>query len=104
MASGDQFKRAETTLRIAQLKLKQSLKKEEDVRSTILPAVSLESSAQFCDHLDAVLQQNTPSNVQVSNLSGTDQPSGSRLIATLGMQEVDFEAHGSLQSPHCSAW
>lgn len=66
MANGDEIKRAETVLRIAQLKFKQMLKKEETVQSTILSPIALESSAQFCSDLDAVFQQNTSGNVEVS--------------------------------------
>lgn len=64
-AKSDSAKRAETALRIAQLKFKQALKREESATSTRLP-VSLESSASFCDSIDAVLQRDTTENVQVS--------------------------------------
>lgn len=52
----NEIKRAEAMRRIAQLKFKQALKKD------IVP----DASAHFCDALDAVLQQNTPANIQVS--------------------------------------
>lgn len=52
-------------LTIAQHKLKQALKREDnDAR---LPSVAVELSAQFISDLDAVLKQNTPVNVQVSD-------------------------------------
>lgn len=56
---------------IAQIKFKQSLKKEE--QEALLPPISLEDSAQFCVDLDAVLQRNTPVNVQVSNYKANDR-------------------------------
>ncbi|KAF9737356.1 hypothetical protein PMIN01_05135 [Paraphaeosphaeria minitans] len=62
MANSDELKRAETGLRIAQLKFKQALKREDS--SWQLSPVSLESSTSFCNHIDAVLQRNTTANVQ----------------------------------------
>lgn len=56
-------KRADAVLRIAQIKFKQLLKNEAEGP---LPPVAPDASAHFCDALDAVLQQNTPANVQVS--------------------------------------
>ncbi|KAJ4293669.1 hypothetical protein N0V90_008953 [Kalmusia sp. IMI 367209] len=63
MATSDELKRAETGLRIAQLKFKNALKRE-DYSPHSLPSVSIESSSTFCDDVDAVLQRNTTENVQ----------------------------------------
>ncbi|KAL1593792.1 hypothetical protein SLS60_010524 [Paraconiothyrium brasiliense] len=63
MANSDELKRAETGLRIAQLKFKQALKREDNSGQP-LPSVSLESSTSFCDDIDAVLRLNTTDNVQ----------------------------------------
>lgn len=65
MAISDELKRAETGLRIAQLRFKTALKREDESRHG-LPPVSMESSSAFCRNLDAVLHQNTTDNVQVS--------------------------------------
>ncbi|KAJ4346836.1 uncharacterized protein N0V89_010768 [Didymosphaeria variabile] len=63
MVNSDELKRAETGLRIAQLKFKQALKREDNSGQP-LPSVSLESSTSFCDDIDAVLRRNTTDNVQ----------------------------------------
>lgn len=63
--NSDELKRAETGLRIAQLKFKQALKRDDNSRHP-LPPVSLESSSKFCDDVDAVLRRTTTDNVQVS--------------------------------------
>ena len=63
-------KRAKTALAIAQLKFKQVLKKEE--QEAVLPPVSGEASSHFFSDLDAVLQQNTLTNVQVSDYKTID--------------------------------
>jgi hypothetical protein len=69
MAQSDDAKRATTVITIAQLKFKQGLKKEEpDAR---LPPVPVESCSQFFSVLDAVLAQNTPVNIQVSDCNTT---------------------------------
>jgi hypothetical protein len=73
MATSDDIKRAETGLRIAQLKFKQGLRREDDSRPP-LPPVSLESSASFCDHVDAALQRTTTDNVQVSIKTASSYP------------------------------
>jgi hypothetical protein len=65
MAQNDNSKRAATVLTIAQHKFKHSLKKEDN--EARLPAVSVELTSQFLSDLDAVLTQNTPANVQVSD-------------------------------------
>lgn len=64
MAQDESSKRAATVLAIAQHKLKQGLKKED--HEARLPFISLELSSQYISDIDAVLQQNTPANVQVS--------------------------------------
>ena len=99
MATGDSLKRAETALRIAQLKFKQNLKREE---SSLTP-IPLESSASFCEHLDAVLRRNTTDNVQVPIETASSYLVWSRLIAYIDLQEVDSCAHSSVQGAHCSA-
>lgn len=101
MANSDEQKRAETGLRIAQLKFKQALKREDSSRQ--LSPVSLESSTSFCDHVDAVLQRNTTDNVQVSIKTASSYPVWSRLIANLDLQEVDSQAHSSVKPPRCAA-
>ena len=101
MANSDELKRAETGLRIAQLKFKQGLKREDS--SWQLPPVSLESSTSFCNHVDAVLQRNTTDNVQVSTKTASSYPVWSRLIAIVDLQEVDSRTHSPLQTPHCTA-
>jgi hypothetical protein len=63
-------KRAASVLIIAQHKFKQALKKEDT--ESRLPPVSVEMSAQFLSDLDAVLKQNTPVNVQVSDYKAND--------------------------------
>ena len=71
MAHNDSSKRVASMLAIAQHKLKQALKKEDsDAR---LPSVAVELSAQFINDLDAVLKQNTPVNVQVSDYQTFDR-------------------------------
>lgn len=69
MAQNDEAKRATTVLTIAQLKFKQALKKEE--HEARMPSVSVEASSQFFSALNAVLQQNTSVNVQVSDIQAT---------------------------------
>ncbi|KAF1967485.1 hypothetical protein BU23DRAFT_542802 [Bimuria novae-zelandiae CBS 107.79] len=64
MATSESIKRAETGLKIAQLKFKQALKREDNARQA-LPSVPLESSISFCDYVDAVLRRNTTDNVQI---------------------------------------
>jgi hypothetical protein len=80
MAQNDSSKRAASILTIAQHKFKQALKKEDnDAR---LPPVAIELSAQLINDIDAVLKQNTPVNVQVSDYHIFDQLlPGDRLIA-----------------------
>lgn len=64
-AQNEASKRAAGMLTIAQLKFKQALKKEDnDFR---LPPVAGEVSAQLVGDISAVLKQNTPVNVQVSD-------------------------------------
>lgn len=65
MARSDDAKRATTVITIAQLKFKQGLKKEEP--EARLPAVTVETCLGFFSALDAVLAQNTPVNIQVSD-------------------------------------
>jgi electron transfer flavoprotein alpha subunit len=65
MSKSDNSKRAASMLTIAQHKFKQALKKEDNQYHT--PPVAIELSAQFLSDLDAVLKQNTPANVQVSD-------------------------------------
>ncbi|KAF2626567.1 hypothetical protein BU25DRAFT_449154 [Macroventuria anomochaeta] len=62
MAQNDDAKRATTVITIAQLKFRQSLKKEEP--ETRLPPVSVEACSQLFSAIDAVLAQNTPMNIQ----------------------------------------
>ncbi|KZM26752.1 uncharacterized protein EKO05_0010112 [Ascochyta rabiei] len=62
MAQNDDAKRATTVITIAQLKLKQGLKKEDS--EARLPPVSVEACSQFFSAVDAVLTQNTPVNIQ----------------------------------------
>jgi histidinol dehydrogenase len=70
MAQNENSKRAASVLIIAQHKFKQALKKEDtEARS---PPISVELSAQFLSDLDAVLKQNTPVNVQVSDYKAID--------------------------------
>jgi hypothetical protein len=69
MAQNDDAKRATTVVTIAQLKFKQALKKEE--LESRLPPVSVEACAQFFSAVDAVLAQNTPVNIQVSDCNTT---------------------------------
>lgn len=69
MAQADDAKRATTAITIAQLKFKQGVKKEDvDAR---LPPTPVESCSQFFRALDAVLAQNTPVNIQVSDCNTT---------------------------------
>lgn len=65
MAHYDDAKRATTVITIAQLKFKQGLKKEDP--EAHLPPVSVETCSQFFSAIDAVLAQNTPQNIQVSD-------------------------------------
>jgi hypothetical protein len=70
MGQNENSKRAASVLIIAQHKFKQALKKEDtEARS---PPISVELSAQFLSDLDAVLKQNTPVNVQVSDYKAND--------------------------------
>ncbi|KAF9691394.1 hypothetical protein EKO04_010667 [Ascochyta lentis] len=62
MAQNDDAKRATTVITIAQLKLKQGLKKEDP--EARLPPVSVEACTQFFSAIDAVLAQNTAVNIQ----------------------------------------
>lgn len=65
MAQSDDVKRATTVITIAQLKFKQGVKKEEP--EARLPPVPVETSSQLLNAIDAVLAQNTPVNIQVSD-------------------------------------
>lgn len=70
MAQNDSSKRAASMLTIAQHKFKQALKKEDiDAR---LPPVAVELSSQSLSDLSAVLKQDTPANVQVSDYKAID--------------------------------
>lgn len=66
MAPDDIRKRAATVLTIARHKFKQALKKADD--EACLPAISIDLSAQYLSDIDAVLEKNTPANVEVSLL------------------------------------
>jgi hypothetical protein len=70
MAQNESSKRAASMLTIAQHKFKQALKKED--HENRLPPVAVELSAQFLSDLVAVLEQNTPANVQVSDYKAID--------------------------------
>lgn len=70
MAPSDDAKRATTILTIAQLKFKQAIKKTDN--EDRLPPVSVEVSSQLFSGIDAVLQQNTRVNVQVSYYEAID--------------------------------
>jgi hypothetical protein len=65
MNSGNREKRSDVSVTIAQTTFRQALKKLESSDAS-LPIVTDEVSNQFCSALDAVLQQNTPANIQVS--------------------------------------
>lgn len=68
--NSDAEKRALTMLTISQIKFKQAMKKEDtEVR---LPLVSVEVSSQLFSCIDAVLQENTRVNVQVSYFEAID--------------------------------
>lgn len=69
MAQTDSAKRATTAITIAQLKFKQGLKKEEP--EARLPPVPVETCSQLFGAIDAVLVQNTPVNIQVSDCNTT---------------------------------
>lgn len=73
MSNSDSQKRAEADLRIAQIKFQQALKREESARDAP-PPVSLNASTRFFDNVQAMLEQNTTENVQVSTKSGIDLP------------------------------
>lgn len=70
MAQTDDAKRATTAVTIAQVRFKQALRKEE--QDSRLPGVSVEDSSQFLSDIDAVLEQNSPANVQVSDNNTID--------------------------------
>ena len=69
MAPNDDAKRANTVVTIAQLRFKQNLKKEDPGAG--LAPVPVETSAQLFNAVDAVLAQNTPVNIQVSECNTT---------------------------------
>ena len=69
MAQNDDAKRANTVITIAQLKFKQNVKKEEP--ETRLPPIPVDTCSQFFSAIDAVLAQNTPVNIQVSDCNTT---------------------------------
>jgi len=69
MAQNDDAKRANTAITIAQLKFKQNLKKEEP--EARLSPVPVDTCSQFFSAIDAVLAQNTPVNIQVSDCNTT---------------------------------
>ncbi len=73
MAVDNEAKRATTVLTIAQLKFKQALKKDD--HEARLAPVSVEASSHFFQCLDALLRQNTPSNVQVPDYTAIDHMS-----------------------------
>jgi hypothetical protein len=64
MAPNDANKRKDN-LTIAQIKFKQAMKKPD--AEDHAPPVAFEISSQLFNHIDAVLEQNTPINIQVSN-------------------------------------
>jgi hypothetical protein len=70
MAQNDSAKRAASRLTIAQHKFKQALKKEDNENR--LPPVDVALSAQFLADIVAVVEQNTPENVQVSDYKAID--------------------------------
>lgn len=70
MAPNDDAKRATTVLTIAQLKFKQAMKKSDP--EDRLPPLSVEVSSQLLSDIDAVLNQNTRVNVQVSYYEAID--------------------------------
>ncbi|KAF2657130.1 hypothetical protein K491DRAFT_757034 [Lophiostoma macrostomum CBS 122681] len=63
MALTEAFNRAATDARIAQLKFKQALSRGGPNPAN-LATVPLEDSTQFCAHIDAVFEQDTPKNIQ----------------------------------------
>lgn len=69
MGQADDAKRAITAITIAQLKFKQGVKKEDSDAG--LAPVPVESCSHFFRALDAVLAQNTPVNIQVSDCNAT---------------------------------
>ena len=69
MVQNDDAKRATTVITIAQLKMKQGLKKEEP--EAHLPPISVETCSDLFSAIDAVLAQNTPVNIQVSDCNTT---------------------------------
>lgn len=69
MAQSDDAKRATTAITIAQLKFKQGLKKQEPEAG--LQPVSAEICSQLFSAINAVLAQNTPVNIQVSDCNTT---------------------------------
>jgi hypothetical protein len=71
MASTDDAKRASTGLTIAQIKFKQAMKKT-DAEDGLSP-ITVETSSQLFTNIHAVLQQNTPMNIQVSNYKINDR-------------------------------
>ncbi|OAG04766.1 uncharacterized protein CC84DRAFT_1121439, partial [Paraphaeosphaeria sporulosa] len=102
MANSDELKRAETGLRIAQLKFKQALKREDS--SWQLSPVSLESSTSFCNHIDAVLQRNTTDNVQTCKKWIAEHIASSRpRIALLGEYLVAVSKSIVVEQPAKSA-
>lgn len=70
MAQSDEARRASTAKTIAQLKVKQALKKEDP--EARLPPVTAEACSHFFSDVDAALQQNTRVNVQVSTYHAID--------------------------------
>jgi hypothetical protein len=70
MAQNEASKRAASMLTIAQHKFKQVLKKEDN--EARLPPVAVELSTLFLSDVDAVLKQNSPVNVQVSDYKAID--------------------------------
>jgi hypothetical protein len=69
MAQNDDAKRANTVITIAQLKFKQNFKKED--LEARLPPVPVDTCSQFFSAINAVLAQNTPVNIQVSDCNTT---------------------------------
>ena len=64
MAPNDDAKR-KSGLTIAQVKFKQAMK-DPDAEDCSAP-IAVEISSQLFNHVDAVLQQNSPINIQVSS-------------------------------------
>lgn len=69
MAQNDDAKRANTAITIAQLKFKQNLKREEP--EARLPPLPVDTCSQLFSAIDAVLAQDTPVNIQVSDCNTT---------------------------------